>query len=337
MNFMIDEWVAQLRRPQPDSHKGQNGKALVIGGSDLFHAASQWSFAVLSRFVDMTFYASTTDNNELLQRRKEVLHDGVVIRRRDVPTYAREADIILIGPGMRRDVPTSRSEASLRQLRLDQLTEAEWEADTTAVTAALLQAFPRKRWVIDAGALQVVRAAWLPKHALLTPHRLELERVLVDAPALLERVGELAAWQAAIRDRHWTAGESLPATLVPKKPPASLLSWFHDVAEHLHAATVIIKGPVDIIWDQRTTVAVIGGNAGLTKGGTGDVLAGLVTGFAATSPALPSAVVSSFLNKQAAHDLYKRQNTMFNTSDLVAQIPLTWRTLAGDHGASVRG
>ena len=52
------ELLKKLYRPAQDSHKGQNGKLLLIGGSKLFHAASLWPLTVASRVCDMVFYAS---------------------------------------------------------------------------------------------------------------------------------------------------------------------------------------------------------------------------------------------------------------------------------------
>jgi len=49
---------SRLRTAVPGSHKGQNGKLLIIGGSSLFHAASAWSLQVAARLVDMVFYSS---------------------------------------------------------------------------------------------------------------------------------------------------------------------------------------------------------------------------------------------------------------------------------------
>ena len=58
MNQFDPKTLDQLYRPGKDSHKGQNGKLLVIGGSNLFHSASMWSLEVASRIVDMVFYSS---------------------------------------------------------------------------------------------------------------------------------------------------------------------------------------------------------------------------------------------------------------------------------------
>ena len=50
--------LKKLYVPSSSSHKGENGKLLIIGGSVLFHAASLWALQVASRIVDMVFYSS---------------------------------------------------------------------------------------------------------------------------------------------------------------------------------------------------------------------------------------------------------------------------------------
>ena len=77
----IDSYLGQLQLPETFSHKGQNGKVMVIGGSELFHAASRWSLDMVSRVVDMVFYTSVPSNNELIKEAKGEFWDGIVIER----------------------------------------------------------------------------------------------------------------------------------------------------------------------------------------------------------------------------------------------------------------
>ena len=49
--------LKNLYKPASGSHKGDNGKVLIIAGSKLFHAASLWPLMVASRIVDMVFYS----------------------------------------------------------------------------------------------------------------------------------------------------------------------------------------------------------------------------------------------------------------------------------------
>jgi len=66
-------YLKKLYIPPPDSHKGQNGKLMIIGGSHLFHAASLWALEVASRIVDMVFYSSVPENNQIVKKTKEAI------------------------------------------------------------------------------------------------------------------------------------------------------------------------------------------------------------------------------------------------------------------------
>ena len=48
-------YQSQIVLPAPDSRKGDNGKLLIVGGSELFHAAGAWSLEAAARVVDMVF------------------------------------------------------------------------------------------------------------------------------------------------------------------------------------------------------------------------------------------------------------------------------------------
>lgn len=265
-------FIQKLHVPQPDSHKGQNGKLLIIGGSELFHAASRWSLDVASCFVDMLFYSSIPANNELIKEAKGNFWNGIVVRREDVESYVEEADCILIGPGM------TRSE------------------DTTEITESLVKKYPHKKWVIDAGALQMITPNLLSPNMIITPHPRELAMVLTkqlnqDVEELVKQVNEASAEQ--------------------------LQKW----AEQLGAVTIVLKGQVDHVITSVQTYEVAGGNAGMTKGGTGDVLAGLIAALACTNELLTAAVVGSIANKAAGEKLAEKAGPFFNASQLITAIP----------------
>jgi NAD(P)H-hydrate epimerase len=266
-------YFSNLVLPEVDSHKGQNGKVLVVGGSELFHAASKWSLDIASKLVDMVFYASVPSNNELVaqekQREYEEKHqrqakqsfwNGIVVAQDQVRSYAEEADVILIGPGMDRSTVTANR------------------------VHDLVRAFPAKKWVIDAGALQMIDPRLIPTAAILTPHQGELEMLLEKGFKVSQAVAD--------------------------------------------GVTFLVKGKVDTIYARGLDrpLEVIGGNPGMTKGGTGDVLAGLVAGLYATQTAVVATVVSSVTNKAAGDSLYERVGPYFNASDLVDEVPqVLWR------------
>ncbi len=74
-------------------------------------------------------------------------------------------------------------------------------------------------------------------------------------------------------------------------------------------------------------IEISGGVPGMTKGGTGDVLAGMAAAFYCKSDALTSAVAASFFNKKAGEDLFKTMGNNFNASDLVDQLPKTMKNI----------
>jgi len=267
--------VQKLHISASVSHKGQNGKLLLIGGSQLFHAASLWSLTVASRIVDLVHYASVPENNELVHRAKEEFRNGIVIRREDIHDYIREDDVVLIGPGMERD------------------------RETEELTNTLVTQYPDKKWVIDAGALQMIETKNIPHNAILTPHHQEFE-------GLLRKNYELGI-------RNYEENSSI------EEKVKGFAKQFRCI--------VVLKGPVDIVSDGREIRQVTGGNAGMTKGGTGDVLAGLIAALATTNDPFVSAVAGSYINKQAGDELYKSVGPFFNATDLANQIPKTMATL----------
>jgi len=253
----IKPYLQKLQLPSPDSHKGQNGKLLLIGGSQLFHAASKWSLDIASKFVDMVFYSSVPSNNELIQEAKGEFWNGIVIARSEIENYIQEADCVLIGHGMER------------------------ETETEKIINDLLAKYPNKKWVIDAGALQMMDIKLLNERCIITPHQ-----------------GE---WQSVL-ERDTT----------PEAEAA------------LKKSIIVIKGQKDkILLPGDKELEIEGGNAGMTKGGTGDVLAGLIAGLYTTQDIETAAVVGSYANKKAGDSLWNKVGPNFNASDLVAEIPHT--------------
>lgn len=246
-----------------DSHKGQNGKLLIVGGSHLFHGASLWALKVASRIVDMVFYSSVPENNEIVKKAKEEFRDGIVVPRSQLESYIEEADCILIGPGL------PRKEGQM-----------EGDDDTKELTERLFKNYADKKWVVDGGSLQVIDPSIIPQNAVITPHQGEFKK-LFGQEATEETVSEMA-----------------------KK----------------YSIIILRKGKEDIVCETRC-VRVSGGNAGMTKGGTGDVLAGLVAALACKNELFLAASVGSFINKKAGESLYKKVGPYFNASDLADEIP----------------
>ncbi|MFH1186574.1 MAG: NAD(P)H-hydrate dehydratase [Candidatus Levyibacteriota bacterium] len=263
--------LKKLFIPYPSSHKGQNGKLMVIGGSNLFHAASLWSLKIASRIVDMVFYSSVPQNNEIVQKEKEEFRDGIIVSREKIDNYITEADCILIGPGLPREDG-----------------EEESDNNTKLLTENLFKKYPSKKWVIDGGSLQTIDPEFIPENAILTPHRKEFEKLF-----------------------------SLKLDLEQKDEVSKKVEEF----AKKHKCIIILKGKEDIVSNGERTVFIKGGNAGMTKGGTGDVLAGLVSSLYCKNDAFLAALAGSYVNKKAGDALFKKVGFYFNASDLIDEIP----------------
>lgn len=260
--------LKKLYIPHSSSHKGQNGKLMIIGGSHLFHAASLWALKVASRIVDMVYYSSVAENNAIVAKLKEEFRDGIVVPREKIDSYIQEAEAVLIGPGMPRP---DGQEAS--------------DNDTRELTLTLFSKYPTKQWIVDGGSLQVIKPEELPKGAIITPHHKEFT-TLFGVQAKPGHVEQMAKQYGVI---------------------------------------IVSKGEEDIVCSPPSCVRIPGGNAGMTKGGSGDALAGLVAALACKNDPFLAAQVGSYVNKKAGDALYERVGPYFNTSDLVNEIPRVMR------------
>ena len=131
-------------------------------------------------------------------------------------------------------------------------------------------------------------ADWIPPNAVLTPNRKELE-ILFN-----------------IKD--------INLSLIKKKAKK-------------HHCVIVVKGPETVVVSEEKEVLIKGGNPGLTKGGSGDVLAGLMVALLAKNNSFLSAAAASYIEKFAADRLYEKVGTIYNMDDLSDLIPHVFRTL----------
>ncbi|MEK7597418.1 MAG: NAD(P)H-hydrate dehydratase [Patescibacteria group bacterium] len=267
----VKTFLSKLTLPKSNSHKGQNGRVLIIGGSSLFHSASLWAAEVASHFCDMVHYSSTVENQKIFLSLKKKFHNGIIVPQEKLMEYAKEDDAILVGSGMMREGK-----------------EAKYTYD---LTKSLILNFPDKQFVFDAGALQMMEPEWLlnlKKPAVITPHQKEFETLF---------------------------GKSILNFSVKEK-----VKLVQEMAKK-YKVTILLKAITDIISDGKEVYLVEGGNAGLTKGGTGDILAGLTTALSTSNSALTSAVSASLLLKKTGEKLFHSKGYWYNVSNIIETIP----------------
>lgn len=226
---------------------------------------------------------------------------------KDVEEYIKEDDCVLIGPGMTRGVASRRISLSGHPIQPFSVNShlkvtdvqfprkkingslARWgkEDETGSIVNYLLKKYPTKKWVIDGGALQEVDVGLITESCILTPHRKEFEGL---------------ANKSYKNYKDYNCG---------------------DLSKKLQNCTILLKGPVDTVCQGDRCIEIPGGSPGMTKGGTGDVLAGLVGALYTKNNAWIAATMASYINKKAGESLYKKVGPYFNAEDLVKEVPLT--------------
>ena len=244
-----------LPNPRPESHKGQNGVILIIGGSKTYHGAPILAALAAVRFCDLVYFSSTGENNSAIKQMKRTTPNAICIPGSKRKEFMQKADCILVGNGMDVDERTRSLVSSVLKMK--------------------------KKCVIDAAALRVVKKEQLHPKVILTPHILEF-RACFGVPASVKS-----------------------AAAMSKK----------------YSCTILLKGKTDILASQGKLVHITGGNAGMTKGGTGDVLAGLACAlYSRTDSSIQAAYTAAFLNKRSGELLFRIFGPNYSSEDLADEL-----------------
>ncbi|PJE68082.1 NAD(P)H-hydrate dehydratase [Candidatus Shapirobacteria bacterium CG10_big_fil_rev_8_21_14_0_10_38_8] len=286
MKEFIESDLKDLYRPNSNSSKTENCQVTIIGGSSLFHGAPIAALKVASRVVDMVFFSSPEPAvGEVASQLKSQLTSFIWVPWNEAEEYIKKSNAILIGPGFLRYHKEAGSGMPLQGKR-----DAGNNCDsacrlTKQITESLFEKFPDKQWVIDAGSLQTMNVNSIPKEAILTPNKKEFRM-------LFGEYGEDEGIEGKVQE-------------MAKK----------------YNCIIVYKTPETIVCSPDECVLVKGGNAGLTKGNTGDVVAGLTAALAAQNEPFFAACAASWIVKKAADELYEKVGFAYNSEDLILEIP----------------
>ncbi|MEW6749302.1 MAG: ADP/ATP-dependent (S)-NAD(P)H-hydrate dehydratase [Candidatus Micrarchaeota archaeon] len=271
----------ELVKPARDSRKGDNGRLLIVGGSEEYHGAPIFSLLAARRFVDLLYFYPAQNDAFLINAVKRI-PEAIVVHGYRAPAI-RGLDCVLYGVGMSKAMvplpgPTTKTKPGTQNPGPE---TGNWKL------------------VFDGDGLKRVKGR-IPAGCLLTPHENEF-RMLFGIEGSKKNVLAMAK---------------------------------------AHRCVILKKGPTDIIADGRG--AESGGpqntrpgtrnprlgtgnwgletnsihNAGMTKGGTGDVLAGLVAALACKNDLFTAAVMGAKINGLAGDMLFKRYGYNYCASDL---------------------
>ena len=161
--------LKKLYKPIKGSNKKKNGQVTIIGGSSLFHGAPLLSLKTASRIVGMVYFSTPEKSVGLVaEKLKSKLLSFIWVPWKEVGEYIEKSDAVLIGPGFMRY--KSEKLPGMNKQKCDSSCKQSME-----ITKKLLTKYSHKKWVIDAGSLQVLKKEWIPENAILTPNKKEYE------------------------------------------------------------------------------------------------------------------------------------------------------------------
>ncbi|MFP3985851.1 MAG: NAD(P)H-hydrate dehydratase [Candidatus Bathyarchaeia archaeon] len=269
--------VALAVKPRlAESHKGDFGKLLIVGGSETYSGAPALvALAALRTGVDIAYVAapektayaisSTTPNLITIKLGGNHLNPENVSQ---ISQYLRRITTLVLGPGLGLHTETKKA--------VEKIVAAAEETKTPLL--------------LDADGLQAFAEFKRPLKVptVLTPHTGEYEIL---------------------------TGKRLPSNIderVEKVKKTALKL----------GAVVLLKGNKDIISDGKRVKLNFTGNPGMTVGGTGDVLSGIVGAFMAQqADPFEAAAAGAFTNGAAGDFARNERGYHMVATDLLDWIP----------------
>ena len=280
--------------PKKESHKGDNGVVLVIGGGPYIGAPAMSGLAALRTGSDLVFIttpkiaarAITSFSPELIKpirlaKNISSLSPNLIVKELNdenhltsedikiIEKYLPKSDSIIIGPGLGSENKT--------KIAIKKLIEKCINLD--------------KSIVIDADAIQVVgKDPDLIKNSktVITPHSGEFKEL---------------------------TNEKLDNNIEERKKIVK--KW----AKKLQV-TILLKGTIDIISNGIETKLNDIHNQAMTVGGTGDVLAGIIGSLLSRNvEPYNAARVGVFINGSAGNNAFKKHSYGLIATDIINEIP----------------
>lgn len=270
-----DKFVVKTLRPTASaSHKGDNGRVGVVGGSRLFFGAPALvGFGVLRAGADLVYLvvpdyisrvvASYSPDFIVRDFKGEFFNDAGLRVALDLASCV---DCFVVGNGLSKD---------------------------EGVFEVLPKLFKKLDCpiIMDADALQQARINGAG-NVVLTPHAGEFKRLTGLLPSN-EREERCAQVEKAAKK---------------------------------FGCTILLKGPTDVISDGARTAFCSTGNAGMTVGGTGDVLAGVLATLIAQQHSLfDSACLAAFFNGVAGGLAFEKFGYSLLATDVADNIPFAFK------------
>lgn len=269
--LITNQYLKKTLKPRnPKSHKGENGRVLVVGGSRLyFGSPALVALSALRTGADLAYLlvpeyiaptvASYSPDLIVWGYKGEFLNEGAHPQFHEL---AQKTDALVIGNGITKNPQVLKVAKEL-----------------------ILECGNEKPCVIDADA--IIAGGYGMENVVYTPHVREFERL---------------------------AGVPVPKSINERQDAV------RKAAKKLNAV-VLLKGAIDIISNGKRTALNKTGNPGMTHGGTGDTLAGILGAFLSQGHSLFNAACMAAHVNGAAGDLaYKKYGDSLIASDMIGEV-----------------
>ena len=272
----------RLKNRDLNSHKGNNGRVLIIGGNkDYSGAPAIAGMAAIGTGADLVYVASCEKSAEAIKSTspdlivKSLKGDKLSLNHLDeILAIVNNVDCVLIGPG------------------------AGIDGDTLKLFNVLVSKI-KKPIVLDADSLKQVDLSLIKNREdiILTPHIFEFKSFFnIDYDLKLD----IDSYDFKKVDENITD--------------------FLKITRQIKGC-VIVKGQYDLILSGSRFKINKSGNAGMTVGGTGDALSGICAGlFSQSLSSFDAACLGVFINGVSGDRAYDVKGNGFSASDLVSFI-----------------
>lgn len=266
-----------LPKRDENSHKGDNGRVLIVGGSLQFYGAPILAgLGALNSGADLVYLYVPECNFECTRS----MYPDFIVKKypgdyltpryaQEIANFGRECDSVVIGPGLGDHESTLEAVAEiLKSLAIPTVLDAE-----------------------SIGVLRNITSLPLPQQIVITPHHGEFKSLI---------------------DREIEVHEADTKSII----------LMRTLSMDLHI-NVLLKGQTDYISSLEGDVQKNEtGNAGMTVGGTGDVLAGLIgTLLAQGLEGFDAARCAAFFAGVAGDMVRKHKGYHYTASDVAAALP----------------
>ena len=272
----------RLKNRDEKSHKGNNGRLLIVGGSEDYSGAPAIAgMAAIGAGCDLVYVATPEKSARAIKSTspdlivKSLEGDKLSLNHSgEILDMVENVDAVLIGPGAGID-------------------------DETSKLFNVLVAKIKKPIVLDADSLKQVEMSLIKNREdiILTPHIFEFKSFFnVDGDLKLDI-------------------DSYDFNKVDEN-----ITQFQKITRQIKA-TVIVKGQYDLILSGTRFRINKSGNSGMTVGGTGDALAGINASLIAQGlNSFDSACLGAFINGVAGEKAFDEKGNGFSATDLVSYI-----------------